>query len=258
MGHQKLGRLPRSKIWQGVVALLNAGAPMPEVAAATARAAERSMIDAASDPATKHAFWLLTQVPLAARGKNPFAALKRLGIAVSNDPSLADVAASLMAAVDRELIASGGGSDYGEIAELSAVESLYALASREPDLLGEGREVVAGALGRLAEPNTFAVLAREFFSRLTRRHLNYFLSRELGLHVGPAERFTSLRDHAAFEAALEQHCKEASRIIKEFATQWFAKHTREDGIDRAKAGRFVHMASKKIRDELEQRREAHA
>src|SRR5205085_6683397 len=34
---------------------------------AVSRAAERSIIDASGDPAVRHAFWLLTQIPLAAR-----------------------------------------------------------------------------------------------------------------------------------------------------------------------------------------------
>jgi hypothetical protein len=43
----------------------------------------------------------------------------------------------------------------------------------------------------LATVKQFGVLARDFFARLTRRHLEYYLSRELSKHVGiyPTSRF---------------------------------------------------------------------
>jgi hypothetical protein len=212
------------------------------------------MIDAANDAAVRHAFWLLTQIPLAAKSDTPVKALEQLNLSIPPERSLTDVVAAMVDAVDREVIATGKGSDYGELAEIAAAESLYAMASREPDLLGETPERVDNALARLASPNAFAVLARDYFSRLTRRHLAYYLSRELARHVGPGQRFPTIQDQSAFEEALDQHCREASRIIKEFAADWFSKHVFEGGIDRGKAGRFVRVASEKVRKELAQRR----
>ena len=75
-------------------------------------------------------------------------------------------------------------------------------------------------------------------------------SRELPQHVGISSRFQTIREHREFEAALDLHCREASRIIKEFAGEWFSKHTYEGGIDEAKAGRFAHVAFQKMREEL--------
>jgi hypothetical protein len=70
MGHQHLGTLPSSKKWREVVALINKGADVQRIAAATSSAAERQMIDGSNDPAVQHAFWLLTQIPQAARKPN--------------------------------------------------------------------------------------------------------------------------------------------------------------------------------------------
>jgi hypothetical protein len=102
----------------------------------------------------------------------------------------------------------------------------------------------------------FAVLTRDFFARLTRRHINYYLSRELSKHVGPGRRFASVREHRSFEEALDRHCREATRVIKEYSGEWLSKQNFEGGIDPYKAGRFVSYASKKIRDELRYRRSA--
>jgi hypothetical protein len=254
LGHQRLGRLPQSKKWAEVIDLLQQGADVGLIAEATSAAAEGGMVDASRDPAVRHAFWLLTRIPPAARTDDFAGELRSLGLAVSNDPSLAEVVTAAVDAVDGELLANGGRSDYGELAELAFAESLYSVTAREPDLLGETSDRVRSALARLSSANQFAALARDFFARLTRRHFAYFLSRELVNHTGPQQRFRSLRDQAAFEESLDIYCRETLRIIKEFAADWFYKHNTEGGIDRAKAGRFVHVASRKIRDELRVRR----
>jgi hypothetical protein len=68
MGHVRLGVLPGSRKWRQVVEELRRGADLDTVAASAADAAEASLQGASYDPAFLHAFWLLTQVPLAARG----------------------------------------------------------------------------------------------------------------------------------------------------------------------------------------------
>src|SRR5262245_44208575 len=101
MGHQRLGVLPRSRDWQQVVALITEGGNVEVIAAATSRAAETSMIDASADPAVRYAFWLLTQIPLAARQDDLGAALRRLGLfGLPAQPSLADVTSGMMDAID--------------------------------------------------------------------------------------------------------------------------------------------------------------
>ena len=80
MGHIHLGRLPRTQSWNAVVDLLRAGASTRDIATATAKAAENSLASAASDPALRHAFWLLTQLPLAARSTDFTERLLQLGM----------------------------------------------------------------------------------------------------------------------------------------------------------------------------------
>lgn len=258
MGHQHLGTLPGSRKWQQVLHLISGGADVKDVAAATSMAAENQMADASNDPVVKHAVWLLTQIPLAARREDFAPELRKLGLRVTDHPTLFEVAAAMTDAVDRYVGKAGGRTDLGEMAQLSAVESLNAVAGRDlPDLFGATPEMTKTALGGLGTVKQFAVLSRDFFSRLSRRQLSYFLSRELSQHVGVNSRFQTIREHRNFEDALDLHCREASRIIKEFSGEWFSKHTYEGGINEAKAGRFAHIAFKKLRDELRHRRDAH-
>jgi hypothetical protein len=259
MGHQHLGTLPRSRRWRQVIELISGGADVQDVTAATSAAAEQQMADASNDPAVKHVVWLLTQIPTAARKIDFAAELRRLGLRVNNQPTLLEIATAMTDAVDRVVDRTGGRTDLGEMAQLSAVESLNAIAGRElPDLFGAPADKTKAALAGLGTVKEFAVLARDFFSRLSRRQLSYFLSRELSQHVGVNSRFQTIREHREFEAALDMHCREASRIIKDFSGEWFSKHTYEGGIDEAKAGRFAHIAFEKIREELRHRRSVHA
>jgi hypothetical protein len=254
MGHVRLKRLPASRKWQQVVALLASGAPLDEVAGASAAAAEAALQHARRDPVVAHALWLLTQLPLAARSPDFQGAARALGVRLSNSPSLLELVAGFSDAVDDATFGASGRTDFGEMARKAAAESLAALVGADiPALFGPTAEDVRLSLGKLAAPDRFAKLAREFFARLTRHHLDYYLSRTLGDHVGPGQRLPTAADHTAFDAALDQHCREASRIVQQFAGGWFSKTTYQGGVTHGKARDFAFVALGKISAELKKR-----
>ncbi len=256
MGHIRLGRLPRTRKWQQVVALLEEAASVGGIAAASADAAEAGIRQAIGDPALSHSFWLLTQIPLAARSPDLAASLERLGLRVGPEPTLMEVVGAFSQAVDRHVERVGGRTDLGEMAQHAAAESLAAVAGADlPSLFGPTADDVKLAIGRLAARDRFASLARDFFARLTRRYLDYFLSRELSNFVGPGKSLPSMDAHTAFNLALEGHCREASRIVEEFAGGWFSKTHYEGGITQEKARGFAYVALGKIRNELRMRAE---
>ena len=86
MGHVRLGTLSKSRKWNQVVDELRLGAEVEAVAASAADAAERALQAASDDPAFLHTFWLLTQVPLAARGPD-FADAVNAGVKVHHWPA---------------------------------------------------------------------------------------------------------------------------------------------------------------------------
>ena len=257
MGHIRLGRLPATKKWQEVLALLSEGSSVDHIAGASADAAENSLKHAQNDPAVQHSFWLLTQIPLAARTPDLVASLERLGLKVRGSASLFEVVGAFTEAVDRKSEESGGRTDLGEMAQHAAAESLTALVGSElPTLFGPTSADVRMAIGKLAAPDRFARLARDFFARLTRRHLEYYLSRILSDQVGPGRTLPSADEHVAFRAALEQHCREASRIVEAFAGGWFSKANFEKSLTPEKARGFIALG--KIGRELRKRRGAGA
>jgi len=221
MGHSRVGTLPKTRDWTAVVQLLRDGAAVNEIAAASAKAAEASLPRIAREEALVRSLWLLAQIPRAARSADFAAALERLDLRTARNPSLVDIVAALTNSVDRHVARAGRRSDFGEMAQRAAAESLTSLAGRElPGLLGTASDDVKRAIGKFATVRNFGVLARDFFARLTRRHLEYYLGRELANHVGRTERFRSLSQERAFRSALELHCIETARIVQDFSAEW--------------------------------------
>ena len=257
MGHIRLGALPKSRKWNQVVGLIAGGADVERIAAASADAAENGLDRASHDTGLAHAFWLLTQIPLAARQADFPSRLRALGLdGLSAEPTLIEIITAFGRAVDRHVRATGRRTDLGEMAQHAASETFASLAGRElPSLFGPDPSDVQLALAKLGTSDRFSQVARDFFSRLTNRSLGYFLSRELSRHVGPEKRFPSILEHSAFNAALDQHCREASRIIKEFSGDWYGNTLREKkAISQDDLRRFARVAFKKLRAELRERR----
>ncbi len=254
MGHLRLGKLPQTKPWREVVALIDAEVDASGIAAATLRASDSGLDDAANDPGLIHTFWLLTQVPIAARDTQFGAALRRLGMDVSDEPEVFEIVAAYTEAIDKHLLNVGGRTDLGELAQLVGAEALAAFGhDRSRSLLGESPATVQRGFRELASGTQFAAVGQDFFARLVHRYLNSYLSRELSNHVGAARRFQTIEDHSAFDEALRRHCGETAIIVRDFAGDWFGKHAYRGGITERKVGAFLAIAIEKLRGELRRR-----
>jgi hypothetical protein len=251
VGHIRLGELPRTRKWNQVVELIQHEGGAAEIASATLDAAESGFKQAASDEGVGRVTWLLTQLPLAARDPDFVGRLAALGLPVSGEPNLAELVGAFSDAVDHHMRRSGGRTDLGEMAQMAASEALTSLlGARSQNLFGTTPADIKGELGAMATTKQFGTFAREFFARLTRRYLTFFLSRELSNHVGGNRRFANSSEHSEFNRALDLHCRQASRIVEEFAGGWFSKTNWEQGITTDNARNFAWVALKKLRSEL--------
>jgi hypothetical protein len=254
MGHIRLKRLPATRKWRDVVAFLLDGAPAEQVASASSDAAEGALQSARRDPVLAYSLWLLTQLPLAAREPDFPDSAWRLGVNVNREASLLQVIGAFSDAIDEAMAGRSGRTDLGEMARKAATESLTAITGADLNgFFDPTPEEVRLAIAKLAAPDRFARLARDFFARLTRHHLDYYLSRTLANQVGPGRRLPTIADQSAFSSALDQHCREASRIVETFAGGWFSKTIYKGGITPAKARNFAFVALGKISAELKQR-----
>ena len=254
MGHTRLGDLPKTRKWQQVVGLIEGGAGTTQVANATIRAAERGFKLAAEDKGVVETIWLLTKLPLAARSQDFAAALRNVGLDVSDSPGLMEVVGAFADAVDRRLANNNGRTDLGEMAQMAASETMWrVIGSRTQSLFGTTPEDVRNAFSRLATNRQFSIFARDFFSRLTYKCLDYFVSRAVSYHVGEGRRFRTLAQQGEFTKALETHSREASKIVEEFSGGWFSKTNWErGGISRPDAASFAHVAMQKLVAELKE------
>ena len=150
MGHVRLGVLPKSRKWRQVVEELRLEAEIDVVASSAAHAADGALRTASNDPSFLHAFWLLTQVPLAARGPGFSQDLLRLGVQVPDHPSLMDLVAGI-----REpsiaMPANRGAHRPWRDGSMSAVESFAALVGPSlPSLFEPNPGEVQRSVGRFA------------------------------------------------------------------------------------------------------------
>jgi hypothetical protein len=251
MGHAHLGQLPRSKDWYQVIDLIAEWGSVQEIAGATMKAAQKGLEKAISDPGVIHAFWLLTQIPLAARTHDFRAALHKAGIDLSGQGTLIDIVTAMTQATDRYLRIPGRRTDLGELATMAAAEALMVLAApRAASILKPTAEDVTSALRSLSTKTQFQGLAKQFFARFAKRFLSAILSRELSNHVGAADRFPNIDAHAEFLKSLDVHCHQAARILTDFSREWFSKNAYHGGITLNKTRGFVAVALRKLGDEL--------
>lgn len=252
MGHTRLGRLPRTRQWDQVVGLIAGGADTAQVANATIRAAEQGLNLAADDRALVETVWLLTQLPLAAKQQDFVSALRDAGVEVSRAPSLMDLVGAVSDAIDARLPNNRGRTDLGEMAQMAAAETIAKfIGEKAGNLYGVEPADVQRALASSATVKQFGELARHFFSRLTNRCLDYFVSRAVSRHLGEGQRFPTLAAQSQFTAALELHCQEASKIVERFSGEWFSKTNWEKkGIGRQEAAGFAHVVMGKLVAEL--------
>ena len=252
MGHLRLKDLPRSRKWREVVELLGHGAGAEQLATATIDAADRGFSIASDDPGLVESIYLLAQLPIAARSDEFVRALRDAGLDISSEPTQMEIVGALSDAIDARLESRHGRTDLGEMASVSANETLVSyLANQSGTLFGTPASDLQDALARLATNANFSSFARSFYARITERYLGYFLSRAYAHHVGDGERFSTLAEQASFEGALRTHCREASLIVERFAGEWFSKTRFEKGeITRRDVSGFAHIAMQKIFAEL--------
>jgi hypothetical protein len=223
MGNIHLSDLPGTPAWNTVVDALRVGASAQEVAAAATNAAENSLAHAESDPGLRGAFWLLAQLPLAARATDFAEHLSRLGITTTNAPSLLELGAKFQQAVDVRIRNARVKTDLGQMAKLVATETLTTVLSDElSGLFNATSEEVRHALARFAAPDHFAKLSRSFFAALITRSLEYFISRVISDHVGPDRGLRSMGDYADLRQALARHCYEVAIILEASAREWYS------------------------------------
>jgi hypothetical protein len=264
LGHTRLGPLPKSRSWNQVVETLT-GSRLREfpvtssasrvnlIAAQTLRAARTTLATASDDAGVRYTFYLLTQLVLASRTPDWRAALKEHGIALSDQSNVFDLTAEVQGAIDRHVGATAdGATDLSEMAQQAVGEALTSLLEGHTPSLFEDADTHAleNALRALSTKKGFGQLGQRFFARFVARFLNFHLSRATAAGLG-TPRLQNLGHIGEFNEALRTHCEESARIVRDFCGEWYSKTGYERGINLENSSRFLAIAVKKLRSELQ-------
>ncbi len=261
MGHNRLGRLPRTKAWREVVALIANGADAAQVADATLKAAEKAFQFLKNDKGFKEAVWLLTQLGITGKADTPFESLRAIGVDVSDTPSLPEFTAAVSEALDQRLRQARAPSDFAEMAQRAIGSTLNEyLRGRLDQLWQPSSDDIKAALSTMGRQKAFGEVGRDFFYRLTHNVMDVLLSKTLSTQLGEGQRFATTNQKAAFDQAMDKHCREASVIVERFAGEWFSKHKYEEGgnISRQSSDGFAAHSITKMTAELRMRADENA
>jgi hypothetical protein len=198
---------------------------------------------------------LLTQLARASRQSDWRAALNEHRIVLSDETSVFDLTAQVQRAIDRYVGGTAfGATDLSEMAQQAAGEALASLlAPHTPNMFGSvDSNDLKKAMRALSTRKGFGQLGQRFFARFVARFLNFHLSRATAAGLG-APRLQNLGHIGEFNEALTTHCEESARIVRDFCGDWYSKIEYEQGIDLANSSRFLGVAVKKLRSELQQR-----
>jgi len=252
MGHIRLGRLPRTKKWREVIALIGEGtAPPNEVVEALARAAEARLRTLENDPALSYLYWLLTRVTWLARRETFVSDLEVQGVRIPEDVSGLTFLGKLGELASKELRRRYAPSILSELALRAFKAALgEAVYEKATTLFGTSLEDVRLALRQLSSPREFSHLVRAFFAAYLSGIFEFFLSKEASNHVGWTRGFSDPRSLAEFQGRLRKYCYEITQILADFSGEWYSKHNWLDDIDEGQARRFVAYAITKVRSEI--------
>jgi hypothetical protein len=265
VGHTRLGTLPKTRKWNDLVEQIagtltgsvaaGATADIQVIAAQTLDASSKALDKVARDSGVRYTFYLLTQVALASRTSKWEDALADHGIHLTSDSTVFDLTVEVQGAIDRYIRRGPfGATDLSEMAQQSAGEALLSLAGlRTPSLFSGGSADAQNAIRSLSTKTGFGKLGQRFFGRFVARFLNFYLSRVTAATLG-RQRLQDLGDIAQFNKALEMHCDQSARIVRDFCGEWYSKTEYQKGIDLGNASTFLAIAVKKLGKELAQQR----
>jgi hypothetical protein len=228
---------------------------VPEVAAASIYAAEKRLRELRDDPSLAYCFWLLTRITAATRETDFRGALASLGLDTRGGQSTLAFIAQVSDHLRYTLASETHSGPFTELSSLALRKTLTtAIGEQQGVLLGGSVDQLQAALRPYATEAQFGVLSRRFFADFLSRTLRLVVERELSNHVGPDQTLNSISASLDFTRAMDSHTFQSARIVEDFAGDWYSTHNWQSGnrIERADVQRFIAVALRKLRTELQQ------
>jgi hypothetical protein len=252
MGHERVGVLPKTKPWIGVVKQITSfsGAEIDASAIASSTLTNvRSRFEAIQhDSGIKAAFKFLVALSVCASSRfskdvTPY------GLQLSSKLSPFAFAKLLQESVNKNC----DSLEYAQLAQAAASDAIanwYSEKSNQKWLFQSENEQT-DVWSEAATGAGFCELSRLFFAKFTERYLNYFLERQASAFSPTIERrdllAEQLRKHVD---TISKHAFETAKITQSFAAGWYNRHTKEGLPSDQEVEGFLTIAFGKIREEL--------
>lgn len=254
MGHIRLGRLPKSRVWNQVVELLD---EEPEnlvgIASAILIASESHLSNPGTLETGGRAFAVLVSLAQAAETGTLADTLAVLGVQCTSETPVITVLADLGDRVRQQSTGASGSGQFGEMAGLALRHALTETVGLQgKSLFGSTLDELEQGFRRATRGDQFGNLTRLFFGDLLARFLRSAVDRELSCHVAHDQ---SLGDPGAareFSNALDRYARETAAIVQRFATDWYAKRQwkRQEAVTYLQAVGFTKVALLKLQSDL--------
>lgn len=254
MGHERLGILPRTKVWQIIVGEMAGFAAgkyeASEIAKNTLFNVRKQFYNFENDPSVRASFEFLIQLAHAFQKREPIKYLIDNGILEKEELSLIKLGSAVKKYKPEE-VRSKEYQKFAKQAAIDAINNWYiANIERGRSLFHEEvdpKEVFLKASGG----DGFCEISRLFFSKLTERYLKYFLEREASSVI------RNVRERNRFNEEIENHISDVSRhafetskITESYSAGWFNKHVKDSYPEGKEIKGFLSYAFEKMRAEL--------
>ena len=251
MGHNRLGRLPRTYRWKHVINLLDLAAELPEIIKASMHAAQNGLMRASHDPGLTITLTNIFKFIEAVDSKDNLKELSSRGYLDKSDDSIFGVLAKFREKVDGDLLHSKAKSDVSEIAINSFLGTLnYYVSHDTQDIFDVNASAMANSLQNYTAKSKLPEMMHEFYSRFTKDYLDYYLSREMSNYVGSNKMLATIDQHQTFNDSFDLYIRQAVRITKEFTPGWYGKAKYEGRLNHDEVKKYALVAFKKIVSEI--------
>ena len=250
MGHIRVGRLPKTKSWSRVVALMAEPEVDPaRVAGAIIAAAVKAYRLAGDDPGVVESLRSMAFLADASRRDNFAQSLAQYGFGTEGKADALALLSRVFQATESRFGPTGDRTIFTEFAFGALQEALTeTVASQTGSLFLTGIDAAQDAYRAFSTERGFARLSRLFFARLLSRSLMYFADHEAANQLGGQGGLRSETDLRAFNEAVTRYAFEASRIVEDFAGGWYSKGRWLRTVDRTEG--MASVAMRKLADEL--------
>lgn len=254
MGHERVGYLPKSERWKGIVKKISYFSSekddISDIATETTRNVRSKYKNIKEDSGVISAFKFLVLLAHASKKENPSEFLKSNGVSLSKEFNIFELTKSVQDYVTK----NQDSKEYSTFAVQSMIDTISEWSQKnelQQTLIFDSNKDSFLIWQKASDGSGFCELSRIFFANFTERYLKYFLEREA------SSRIQSLSDREQFSKKLEAHIQdiskhafETAKIAQPFAAGWYNLHAKDKIPDDDKLRDFLAFAFKKLNSEL--------